>query len=198
MSRLLVLGTFLLASSPVISFAEEVKLGYVDLQRALNETEDGRKAKANLKKVFDQKQKELDEQQEQLKKDFEDFNKKKTLLSPEKVTQKEGELQERLQKVQQTYMRHQQDLQTKEQEATAKIFDRMSRIISKIASAENFTMVFDRTQAAVIYAKPHLDLTNDVIRRYNAGEGAAPADAAPAKAPAAGGSAPKPPAAPKK
>ena len=29
-------------------------------------------------------------------------------------------------------------------------------------------MVFDRTQAGLIFAKPHLDLTNELIRRYNA------------------------------
>jgi outer membrane protein len=187
MSRWIMLGVFLLGSLPVAAIAEEVKLGYVDMQRALNETDDGRKAKATLKKVFDQKQKELDEQQETLKKDIEDLNKKRTLLPPEKVREKEAELQDRMQKVQQTYMRHQQDLSAKEQEATGKIFERMSRIINKIAVAENFTMVLDRQQAAVLYAKPHLDLTNDLIRRYNAGEGATggpdPAPSA-AKAPA--------------
>lgn len=182
MSRWTVIFAFLLASAPVAALAEDVKLGYVDLQRALNETEDGRKAKANLKKVFDAKQKELDEQQEILKKDIEDLNKKRTLLPAEKVREKEAELQDRMQKVQQTYMRHQQDLSGKEQEATAKIFERMSKIITKIASTENFTMVLDRQQGGVVFAKPHLDLTNELIRRYNAGEGASPAAAAPAGA----------------
>src|SRR5450432_1258703 len=182
MSRWLVLAIFLLGSSPITAFAEEVKLGYVDLQRALNETEDGRKAKANLKKVFDAKQKELDEQQEALKKDIEDLNKKRTLLPADKVREKESELQDRMQKVQQTYMRHQQDLSAKEQEATAKIFERMSKIITKIAVAENFTMVLDRQQSAVLFAKPHLDLTNDLIRRYNAGEGVTPGGASPTAA----------------
>jgi outer membrane protein len=167
-SRIAIFAALLLGSSPV--FAEELKVGYVDMQRALNETEDGRKAKAQLKKEFDQKQKELDEQQEELKKAIEDLDKKRTLLPPDKVREKETELQGRMQKVQQTYMRHQQDLQTKEQAATGKIFERMNRIIAKIATAENISMVFDR--AAVIYTKPHLDLTNDLIRRYNAGEGA--------------------------
>jgi outer membrane protein len=185
MPRWIVLGVVLLVSSPIVAAAEEVKLGYVDLQRALNETEDGRKAKANLKKVFDAKQKELDEQQEALKKDIEDLNKKRTLLPADKVREKETELQDRMQKVQQTYMRHQQDLSSKEQEATAKIFERMSKIISKIATTENFTMVFDRQAANVVYAKPHLDLTNDLIRRYNSGEGA------PEGGPAPGGGAAK-------
>jgi outer membrane protein len=186
MARFIIVGLMLLlGSAPAL--AEDVKIGYVDLQRALNETEDGRKAKAGLKKVFDQKQKELDEQQEALKKDIEDFKKKQTLLPAEKLREKEAEFQERMQKVQQTYMRHQQDLAGKEQEATAKIFERMSKIITKMATAENFTMVIDRSQAGVIYAKPHLDLTNELIRRYNAGEGAAGASASGGGAATAGG-----------
>src|SRR4029079_10264159 len=136
MLRWVMLGFFMLASSPLTSFAEDVKLGFVDLQRALNETEDGRKAKANLKQAFDQKQKELDEQQEELKKAIEDLDKKRTLMPADKVRDKEAELQGRMQTLQQTYMRHQQDLSAKEQEATGKIFERMTRIIYKIAQAE--------------------------------------------------------------
>jgi len=185
-TRFLLSAVFLLSSS--VAFAQETKLGFVDMQRALNETEDGKKAKANLKKVFDQKQKELDEQQATLKKDLEDLEKKRTLLPADKVREKEAELQSRMQKVQATYMRHQQDLSGKEQEATGKIFERMTKIISKIAASENFSMILDK--AALVYAKPHLDLTNELIRRYNSGEGA-DGKAAPNAA------APKPPA-PKK
>jgi outer membrane protein len=180
-SRFLIAAAFLLCGSS--AFAEDLKFGYVDMQRALNETEDGRKAKATLKKEFDQKQKELDEQQAQLKKDIEDLDKKRTLLPADKLREKEAELRTRLEKVQQTYMRHQQDLTGKEQKETGKIFERMTRIVQKIAAAENLSLIVDKS--ALIFAKPHFDLTNELIRRYNAGEaadkGAAPAAAAPAK-----------------
>ena len=179
MSRLFVLATLFSLALPRFAFAEELKLGYVDLQRALYETEDGRKAKAQLKKVFDQKQKELDELQENFKKKKEDFDKKRTLLSPEKVREKETELQQEFEKVQQNYLRQQKDLQEKEGEATSKIFERMRTIIDKIATSENFSMILDRTQAGLIFAKPHLDLTNELIRRYNSGEGAGAKPAAP-------------------
>jgi outer membrane protein len=179
-SRFVLVSVLLLGATKAVR-AEDIKLGYVDLQRALNETDDGRKAKANLKKVFDQKQKELDEQQEELKKAIDDLDKKRTLLPADKVREKETELQGRMQKVQQTYLRHQQDLSAKEQEATAKIFERMNRIIGKIALAENFTMIVDKTQGGVVFAKPSLDLTNDLIRRYNSGEGGDAAAAATSK-----------------
>ena len=174
-TQFLVAAVFLLSASA--AFADDVKFGYVDMQRALNETEDGRKAKEKLKKDFDQKQKELDEQQAQLKKDIEDLDEKRTLLPADKVREKESELRARLEKVQQTYVRHQQDLQGKEQKETAKIFERMTKIISEIAAGENFSMIVDK--AALVYAKPHLDLTNELIRRYNKSAGGAPA--APAK-----------------
>jgi outer membrane protein len=178
MTRWLVLASFLASSVPLAALAEDAKIGYVDLQRAIPETEDGRKAKANLKKVFDQKQKELDEQQEDLKKAIEDLEKKRTLLPADTVRQKEGDLQNRMQKVQQTYMRHQQDLQQRESEVMSKILERMQRIIARIATTENFTLIVEKS--ALVYAKPSLDLTNDLIRRYNAGEGV---EGAPAPAP---------------
>jgi outer membrane protein len=169
MIRTVLLGTVFLSLFARPLRAEDVKLATVDLRRALAETEEGRKARATLKKDFDKKQKELDEQQEEVKKAIEDLNKKRTLLPAETVRQKEAELQERVGKVQQTYMRHQQDLAGKEEEATKPIVERLQRIIAKIATAENLTMVFDQN-AGVVYAKPHLDITNEVIRRFNAGE----------------------------
>ena len=175
-TQFLIAAGFLLSTSA--AFAEDMKVGYVDMQRALNETDDGRKAKEKLKKDFDQKQKELDEQQNQLKKDMEDLEKKRTLLPADKVREKEAELRARLEKVQQTYVRHQQDLSGKEQKETAKIFERMTKIIQEIAAAENFSMIMDKS--ALVFAKPHLDLTNELIRRYNGGAKTAP----PAKAPA--------------
>jgi len=168
-TQFLIAAVFLLSTSA--AFAEDMKFGYVDMQRALNETEDGRKAKEKLKKDFDQKQKELDEQQAQLKKEIEDLDKKRTLLPADKVREKESELRVKLEKVQQTYMRHQQDLQTKQDQAMSKIIERMNKILIKIATTENFTMIFDKTPGGLVWAKPHLDITNDLIRRYNSGEG---------------------------
>ncbi|HEX7598506.1 MAG TPA: OmpH family outer membrane protein, partial [Polyangia bacterium] len=122
----------------------------------------------SLEKIFAQKQKELDEQQEELKKSAEDLRKKSSILPPDTVRQKQDELQERMVKVQESYMRHQKDLAGKEQEATRPIVERLQRIIGKIAEKENFTMILDKNQ--LVFAKPHLDLTNELIRRYNAGE----------------------------
>jgi len=89
MIRTALLATICLSLFSRPLHAEDVKLGTVDLRRALAETEDGRKARSTLKKDFDKKQKELDEQQEEVKKAIEDLNKKRTLLPADTVRQKE-------------------------------------------------------------------------------------------------------------
>src|SRR3954471_6134932 len=92
MIRLFALGMLVSLAIPRLAFADDLKLGYVDMQRAVAETEDGRKARTQLKKVFDQKQKELDEQQEDFKKAKEDLDKKRSLMAADKVREKESEL----------------------------------------------------------------------------------------------------------
>ncbi len=187
MTRTALVASLFVTGLVRVAHAEEIKLGYADLQRALAETEDGRKVRATLKKEFDTRQKELDERQDDLRKQIEDLEKKRTLLTPDKVREKETEIQKKMQEAQQILLRSQQDLQQKEQAALQPILDRMQRIIAKMASTENFTMVLDKNQAGIVFAKPHLDLTNELIRRFNSGEGAGEkGPAKPAPAPAGG------------
>ncbi|MCG5056362.1 MAG: OmpH family outer membrane protein [Myxococcales bacterium] len=161
---------------------EPVKIAYVDMQRALLEVEDGRRAREELKKTLEKKQKELDERQQELMKAGDDLKKKRTLLPEDKRLEKEAELQDGLAKLQQALMRNQQELNQREQEVLAPIVERMQRIVGQIAQSEEISLVLDRNQAGIIFAKTHLDLTNEVIRRYNKDGGGAPAAAAaPAK-----------------
>ena len=144
------------------------KIAFVDLQRALEETNDGKAAKAKLKSDFDQKQKELDAKQEELKKMKEDFDKKSALMKEDAKIKAQQDMGQRLQVLQETYARLQGDLQKKEADATRGIRAKLSSVVQKIAERENFAMVLERS-SSVVYGKPALDITNEVIRNYNSG-----------------------------
>lgn len=177
--------------------AQDARFGYVNMARAMEEIDEGRKAKAALKKELETKQKEIDEQQQEIRKAMEDLDKKRSLLPPDAIQKKEAEIRGHLEKVQAAYMRHQQDLAGKEQQALGPVIQRIQRVIAKIASAENLTMVFDQQQAGLLWAKPSLDVTNELVRRLNAGEGNEGGGAAGAAA-AKKGAAPLAPSAPAK
>ena len=170
----LIAVSFLLGSlwaAPAL--ADTGKYAFVDLQRALEETEDGKKAKSKLKSDFDRKQKELDEKQEELKKMKENFDKKAQLMKPEALQKEQKELQDRFVELQNIYARLQKDLAQKEQEATRGIFGKLQMVVGKIAEREHFAMVLEKN-AAVVWGQPSLDITNEVIRMYNSDAGTAP------------------------
>lgn len=166
MNRIKLFAFVLLACVALPRLAAAQKVACVDLQRALEETEDGKKAKDKLKKDFDRKQKELNDKQDELKKMKDAIDKKRTLMKPEAIAKDEQDLQQRFVELQQTYARLQQELAQKEQEATRGIFAKMQGIVAKIADRDHFDLVIDKS-AGVVFNKQSLDITNEVIRMYN-------------------------------
>ena len=145
----------------------DLKIGYVDLQRALEETDEGKKAKAKLKADFEKKQKDLDTRQEELKKEKADFDKQAPILKPEALQAKQASMQQKLISLQETYVRLQKELQEREATETGRIFKKMKTVIAVIAEKEGVQYVFE-ANTGILYAPPSLDLTNELIRKYNA------------------------------
>jgi len=171
MSRLLAVPLLasLLPFAPVAR--ADSKVAFVDLQRALNEVADGRQAKAKLKKEFDQRQKQLDERQDELKRMQADLQTKGDAMSEDARHKAQADMDQKLMDVSRLYAQLQKELTQKEHDATKGIFAKMSNLIRTIAETEGVTMVFEKTDSGLLYAQPSLDLTNELIRRYNASGG---------------------------
>ena len=148
------------------AFAQNLKVGYVDLQQALNKVDDGKTAKARLKKDFDAKQKELNSQQEQVKKLKEQIE-SQPMLSEDAKRGKVMEMQKKMYELQQLYVALQGDLAKAEAKATKDIFDKMGKIIEGIAKEKGYDLVLERTESAILFAKEGMDLTDELIKRYN-------------------------------
>jgi outer membrane protein len=166
-----------LALAPALAAAEQ-KIGVVDLQRALNEVDEGKAAKALLKKDFDEKQKQLDGKKAEFDKLQADFEKQAVVMSDAAKKEKATDLDKRARELQGLFVQLQKDLSDRERDATKGIFDRMASIVRDIAQADGFAVVLERG-AGVVFATSSLDLTDEVIRKYNA------------RHPAAGGAAAK-------
>ena len=159
------LAGLLLAAAPA---AADVKVGYVDFQRALNEVEQGKAAKASLQKDFADKQKVLDKDKTDLEKMQADFEKQAAVLSDEAKRDKAMEIQRRMNEAQGRLVGFQKELSEREREATRVIFEKMDGLVREISEAEGFTFVFEKNNAGIIVAPPANDLTNELIRKYNA------------------------------
>lgn len=150
---------------------EAQKIAVVDMQRALNETEDGRQAKNKLKKLFEERQKTLDKQQNDLKDLKDSIEKQKDVLSREVLAKKLESYQKAFAELQSMYMDFQRELQAKEGDLTKDILERMQVIVRHIGQKEGYSLIIERNEAGVVYVPSTYDLTDVLIQRYNAGEG---------------------------
>jgi outer membrane protein len=146
--------------------ANEPKIGYVDMARALNDVEDGKAAKAKLKVDFEAKQQKLDKMQNDLRDKKEAFDKRVAMMKPEARQEKEAELQRAMMEVQQTYMQLQQELMESETQLGQSIRKKLQAVIDKVGDKENYFLILN-TGDTVLYNKRHMDLTDDLIREYN-------------------------------
>jgi len=178
------LAALVLLAAPRTARAADLKIGYVNLQQAVNDVDEGKAAKAALKKEFDQKQKLLDDKQNELKKLKDELEKQAVVMSDEAKREKGMDFERRVMEVQQIFATLQKELGDREREMMKVIFDKMELVIKDIAEAEGFTYVFEQQNAGILYAPQALNLTNELVRKYNVRfKGGAPAPGGDKKVP---------------
>ncbi len=176
----------LAVAASVLAFAPladaQVRVAVVDTQRAVMETEDGLRAQATLKKLFDKRQRELDQKQKDLQKEREDLEKNRAQINTEAMAKRVETWQREMAQVQAVFVEYNKELQQKQNELTQPIVQKTVGIIRRLATQEGYDLVLER-QAAT-YFRADLDLTDRVITMYNRGGDAAPAPGAAPPAPA--------------
>ena len=143
----------------------DMKVGFVDMQKAIQATSAGKKAKAELETEFNKKKKELEKKEADLKKMGEDLERKKSVLSEEVLGKKQAEFQDEMMKYRDTVGKSQLEIQKKERELTAPILEKMKTVIAKMAKDKGYSVVLENSQM-VLFATPDSDLTDEVIKAY--------------------------------
>lgn len=152
--------------SALAADAPAAKMGYVDLQKAIQETSTGKKAKKDLEGEFNKKKKELEKKEADLKKMSEDFEKKSMVLSDELKMQKQNELQQEMLKYRELVGKSQMEIQKRERELTMPIVEKLHEIIGEIAKKDGYQFVLEKNEQSVLYADKQADLTDRVLKEY--------------------------------
>lgn len=145
----------------------EEKIALVSLQRALNEVNEGKSAKARLQKDYDAKKKQLDDIKNQLESMSADLEKQKMVLSQEALKSKQQELQTKYIDWQTKGAQYEKDLKTQESASMQKIIMALRQVVSKISNQEGYTLVIENSTETVLFSKNAVDITDKVIASFN-------------------------------
>ncbi|MBW6509506.1 MAG: OmpH family outer membrane protein [Desulfuromonadales bacterium] len=160
----MLLIALLLLALPV--FAQ--KIGYVDLQRALNLSKAGVAAKQQMTEQVQKYEGEFKTRQDDVLRMKADLEKQAALLSDSARTEREREYQRRVTDLQRFQQDIQEDLQRKDAEYTGRIINELFAVMEKLGAEGDYTMIIERNEGAIVYADPKFDLTAELIKAYDA------------------------------
>jgi Skp family chaperone for outer membrane proteins len=180
------------APAPASAPARGLSIGWVDLERVVQTSAEGKIASAKVQALTQKKSGELGEKNKQLQAAQQKLQAGGTVLNDSARTQLEREVERLNIDLQRMQQDAQQELQELQAELQAEFMKKLSPIIERVVKERNINMLFSRVEAGIVFADPALDLTEELIKRFDSTVGT-PAPAAGAK-PSAPAPAPKPPA----
>lgn len=139
----------------------------IDVQRVVEESAAGREAMGRLRKLQEDKVaqgRKLNEELAGLRRQLET---QAVTLSEAKI----AELRKQIEDKQVELQRFQDDAQQELEEAKAKELQNLEKqimpIINEIGKEKKFLLIFNKFQAGLVYADETVDITDEVLRRFN-------------------------------
>lgn len=169
------------------------KVGTINIQQAIVSTKDGQKAAAELQTRFEPRRKQIEQANAAVQALQEQYKKLGTVGSEEAKRKLQSDIEMKSKSLQRESEDAQAEFDQEQQKVLNELGGRIMQVINKYATDNGFSMILDISspQTPVIWASNTLDITNEVIKLYDAN---APSTVTP---PAATKSAaPKTPAAP--
>jgi outer membrane protein len=156
-----------------------LKVGIVDLDRALKESASGKQALQSLKKFRDGVLKEINEKKRVKEQKEGTLRELQTELTTQSLVLSETAKRDK----EETYRRQvrelkrfiddsnrfieesERDLREREAELTSRLLRELLDIIKSVGKEENFTIIFEKNERFLLFAADAIDLTDKIIKR---------------------------------
>jgi outer membrane protein len=148
--------------------AAEMRIAVVDMQRALNECEAGKKAKDQVKAKFEKSQDQLRRQREDLDKLKEDYDRRALVLKEEERRNLEKDLENRSLDFKRRYEDFQRDLKQTDAELTSSIVQELYEIVRDYGAKNGYSLVLEASSGALLYNDKTVDVTDEIVKLHNA------------------------------
>lgn len=153
----------LIVAAPATS-AEDFKIGVVNSDRILRDSQPARAAMQKLEGEFAKRDKDLQEMGARLKSSAERFEKDGPVMSETDRVRRQRELAEMDREFQRKQREFREDFNQRRNEELQALLERTNRIIRQIAEQEKYDLIVQEA----VYFNPRIDMTERVLRALNA------------------------------
>jgi len=179
------------------AFPAGAKYAFVNIQRIAAESAQGKTLSARVQALNTKKVTELNDKNKALQASQQKLESGGSVLSDTARAQLEKDIDRQQTEIQRFTDDAQKEVQDLQNELQAEFQQKLGPVIQQIAQEKKLEILFSALDAGIIWADAGLDLTSEVIRRFDTAAPAAAAAAPPAVAPRTAAPAAPAPAAPR-
>ena len=149
------------------SGASELKIGFVDIQKAVGDSIAGKNASEKFKDDVKKAEDGLLKEKSEVEKIGEMLEKQSAMLTDEVRRDKEKDFLRRKRDYERLLKDQQTELQIKEAELKNEILENLIPVIQKYGKENSFSIVFGKSDVVLLYAAESLDLTDKIVTLYD-------------------------------
>lgn len=147
-----------------------VRIGVVDSQKVLNETEAGKKVMGSLNTFMKNRQSLIELEEKELKRMEDDLVKQTSVLSANAKKEREDQLRRRAMEFQQKVNELNREVQDKQKEVLEGFRDKVEKVVAKVAQQFGLLVVIEKGRSGLtVYNDSSLDISARVIEEFNKG-----------------------------
>ncbi len=165
MKKIIVILTITLFAAAAAS--AEVKMAYVDLNKALNESDAGKAAVKELEGMIQKRQERITAKRQEIKKIEEEIVKQSSILNDDALKEKRDRHDRLMKEYQRMRKDSEEEIQKKRNEFMEKIIKQISQVVARMGEEEGYAAIFEKAQSGLMYMPSSSDITDKVIERFN-------------------------------
>jgi outer membrane protein len=147
--------------------AAQSRVAVIDVQRVVAESDPGKEAIQKLKAISDAKVQEGQTLQQEMATLQDQFNKQRYTVSEQRLAEMTKELEDKNIAIRRFEDDAKRELEEARRRELGGLEERILPIINQIGQEEGITVIFNKFQSGLVYADEAVDITDDVIRRFN-------------------------------
>ena len=151
-----------------VAGAADVRIAVIDFQRILDDSRAGKAAQETINQQGRQMEAELKAKGDALEQMKEQLQKDALVMSKETREEKEREFRIQINEFRESQQEFAKKAREMQMRAMGKIRQDIDTLAKAYAEEKGFTLMIEKQEAGVIYVPAQLDVTNEIIRRYDA------------------------------
>lgn len=148
------------------------KIGFINMQTIIQNSNAGKKAAEDFKKLFAQKQGNIKAMEAEVKKLKDELDKQGAVMTASARTDKEAAYQRKMRDYQILVDDTNKELQKRDQEYSQQLIPEILKVVRAIAEKEKYTLILDISTMPLPYFDKANDISKKVIDDYNKAPGA--------------------------